>query len=56
MSDRGGSAGSVMLAGARVRTHLSRDTSPSIITRKNPKSLSLNNHEQIIECVFETEK
>ena len=38
-----------------VRTYLSLATSPSIITRKNPETLSLNKHEQILDYFFKTE-
>ena len=38
-----------------VRTYLSLATSPSIITRKNPETLSLNNHEQTLDCAFNSE-
>jgi hypothetical protein len=38
-----------------VRTYLSLATSPSIITRKTPETLSLNNHEQTFDFVFKNE-
>lgn len=37
------------------RTYLSLATSPSIITRKNQETLSLNDHEQTLDYVFKSE-
>ena len=53
-----GTHASGVLPAGRVRTartYLSLATSPSIITRKNPETLSLNNHEQTLDCVFKNE-